>query len=237
MAEFDSLIPEEITIAPKHPLEKNLELPIPDGNTGSKEEIRAIQRRDRIPGVVKRIISLDADTSWEYWWCVPERLLLPEDVELINSDRDRIESILKKLLWLFGGCCFGKDTQRQGEQQVVHDWQEILKFAHQHGFESYLLDIDFLPTAIKHYNPQASLTESNPDASYIAVEPAHWHIEFFQLITTSGGFEMQEPKPICSCQIWTSKPFIKNLHTGETSTQYSLWVSRPLDITQPSWLP
>jgi hypothetical protein len=233
--DFDSLIPDQLAIAPQHPLQQNLELPIPDPNSASIEEIREIQQRDRIPGVVKRIILLDAETTWEYWWCVPGRLLLPEDVELMTSDRQRVESILEKLVWLLGGYCFEQNSDRVGNQQLVHDWQEVLEFARQHGFESYLLDIDFLPIAIKRYNQPSISAQDDHDTNSIAVEPPHWHIEFFQLTTTDGGFEIQAQKRVCSCQIWTGKPFIKNLHTGETSTRYDLWVSRPLDLTQPPW--
>ncbi len=244
MINFDSFIPEELTIAPKHPLAQNLELLIPDATSASMEEIREIQRRVseatppelRIPGVVKRIILLDAETTWEYWWCVPGRLLLPEDVELLTSDRPRLEIILEKLVWLFGGYCFGKDSHRQGDQLAVHDWQEVREFARQQGFESYLLDIDFLPLTIKRDNRHFNSNEADTDSSHIVVEPPHWHIEFFQLTPTRGGFEIQEPKTVCSCQIWTGKPFIKHLQTGETSTRYDLWVSRPLDITEPPWL-
>lgn len=234
MTNLDSFIAEETTLAPEHPLFKNLDLPIPDTNSASVEEIREIQQRDRIPGIVKRIIPLDTETLWQYWWCVPGRLLLPEDVELLMSDRIRVESILEKLVWLLGGCCFKKDHHRQGDQLIVHHWQEVIEFARQQGFESYVLDIDFFPITIKHYTQPTSPSEDNND--YIAVEPPHWHIEFFRLTPTTGGFEIQEPKTVCSCQIWTGKPFIKNLHTGETSTRFDLWVSRPLDLTQPLWL-
>jgi hypothetical protein len=232
---FDSFISDEITLAPRHPLAENLELPLPEASSASVQEIRKIQQRDRIPGIVRRIIPLDASTFWEYWWCVPERLLLPEDVELIKSDCVRIESILEQLIWLFGGHCFDKDSYRQGEQLIVNQWQEVLKFSRQCGFESYLMDIDYLPTAIKRYTQQSNSTENDLNDTYIAVEPAHWHIEFLQLITTEGGFELQHPKPICSCQIWTGKPLIKNLQTGETSIRYDLWVSTPFDLTQTPW--
>lgn len=202
----------------------------------SSDSVNSAPEKLRIPGVVKRIIPLDNDTSWEYWWCVPGRLLLPEDVELMTGDLPRVESILEKLVWLFGGHCFGKDCDRQGDLLPVYDWQEVLTFARQKGFESYLLDIDYLPTAIKRYNQELHPVKDNTDTEYIAVEPAHWHIEFFQLTPTDGGFEIQHPKTICSCQIWTSKPFIKHLHTGETSIRYDLWVAHPLDLTQPPWL-
>lgn len=235
MINFESFIPEEITLVPEHPLAQNLELPIPDANIASLQEIREFQQREHFPGVVKRIIPLDADTFWEYWWCVPDRLLLPEDVDLMLNDRDRVESILEKLLWLFGGHCFSKDSDRQGDQLSVHDWQEVLNFACQQGFESYLLDIDYLPTAIKLYNPDSNSTENNLNISHIAFSPAHWHIEFFQLTRTTGGFEIQNPKTVCSCQIWTGKPFLKDLQTGKTSTRYDLWVATPLDLTQPPW--
>jgi len=234
--EFDSFLSQEIAIAPKHPLFRNLNLPIPDTSSASVDQIREIQRRDQIPGVVKRIIRLDADTDWEYWWCVPGRLILPEDAELLKSDLARVESILEKLVWLFGAYCFEKDSDREVEHRSVHDWQDVLKFARQQGFDSYLLDIDYLPTTIKQSDRNSTPTQAETNSGYIAVEPAHWHVEFFQLAPTNGGFELKEPKTVCSCQIWTGKPFIKHLHTGETTTRYDLWISSPLDITQPSWL-
>lgn len=73
-------------------------------------EILEFQQNSYLPSLVKRIIPLDADTFWVYWWCVPNRVLLPENVELMMSDRERVESILEQLLWLFGGYCFGKDS-------------------------------------------------------------------------------------------------------------------------------
>lgn len=245
MIDFDSFISEDLMSAPEHPLAPNLELTVPDDKSASGEEIREIQRRvseaalkdHRIPGIVKRIIPLDTDTYWEYWWCVPGRMLLPEDVELLKRDRPRVEKILEKLVWLFGGYCFYKDSSRDGEQIPVHDWQDVLKFAYQQGFdESYLLDIDFLPLAIKRTSELYDSAEQDSETTPIAVEPAHWHIEFLQLIPTEDGCEIQEPKEVCSCQIWTGKPFIKHQFTGASSVRYDLWVSRPLDITQPPWL-
>ncbi len=235
MIKFDSFIPEEIAIAPIHPLAAKLELALPQSTNTSFEEIRKIQQLQGIPGVVKRIIPIDADTFWEYWWCVPDRLLLAEDVELMKSDRDRVESILEKLVSLFGGNCFAKDCSRQGDQIIIHDWQEVLEFAHKQGFESYVLDIDYMPNAIKRYSQPSLAGKTEPDLIYIAVEPAHWHVEFLQVITTAGGFEIPPTKAVCSCQIWTAKPYIKNLETGDTSTRYDLWVSTPLDMTQPPW--
>jgi hypothetical protein len=35
------------------------------------------------------------------------------------SDRDRVESILEKLVWLFGEHCFGEDSHRQGDQPFL----------------------------------------------------------------------------------------------------------------------
>jgi hypothetical protein len=182
MMAFDSFVSEEIAIAPRHPLSQNLDLPIPDISSASVEEIREIQQRDRIPGVVKRIIRLDAQTDWEYWWCVPGRLILPEDVTLLNSDLSRVESILEKLVWLFGACCFEQDSNRQGEHRLVHDWQDVLKFARQQGFDSYLLDIDYLPGTIEPCSDRfSSSTEADTGIGCIAVEPAHWHVNFFSL--------------------------------------------------------
>lgn len=211
--------------APEHPLAKNLELFAPDAMGASVKEIRKLQKRLRIPGVVKRIIPLDATTSWEYWWCVPGRLLLNEDVELLQKDRPRVEAILAQLVWLWGGYCFDNESDRAGDcKSILYDWQQVLTFVQQQ-LKPDVLDIDFLPMAVEQQNT----------TKHIAVEPPHWHIEFFDLQPTNGGFELPETKTICSCQIWTSKPFIKHLETGERITRFDLWVSRPLDLTNPPW--
>lgn len=233
MLEQDFFILEEMMTTLSHPLENNIELPLPDLQQASIEEIRKIQTRSRIPGIVKRLIPLDTNTYWEYWWCVPGRLLLPEDVELLQQDRARVEAIAAKLVWLWGGLCFGKDTIRDENSKPVYDWQEVINFAHQQGVKADFLDIDFLPLTVKSDKRDSNSNRSSP--THIAVEPNHWHIEFFQIQPTTGGFELQEDKNVCSCQIWTGKPFIKHLDTSETITRYDLWVSRPLDLTIPPW--
>lgn len=226
MLNLDLFFSEEITNAADHPLAKNLELSLPDSQEASLAEIWATQQRDRIPGVVKRIIPTDGTNFWEYWWCVPDRLLLPEDVQLLQSDRPRVEAILSKLVWVWGGRCLGNETSREQDKKLIYDWQQVLTFVQQQNLQLDVLDIDFLPMAIR-LDPSAS--------DHVAVEPAHWHIEFFQLQPIQDGFKLQEPKNVCSCQIWTSKPFIKHLKTGEATTRYDLWVSQPLDLTSPPW--
>ncbi|WP_250121714.1 hypothetical protein [Chroococcidiopsis sp. CCMEE 29] len=235
MVELDSFLSEEMMTAPEHPLADKMELPLPNSQQASLEEIRAIQRRDHIPGVVKRMIPLEANALWEYWWCVPGRLLLPEDIQLLESDRPRVEAIVSKLVWLWGGICFGKETIRPQDCAPVYDWQQVLAFVHQQGFKPDLLDIDYLPMAVRLDRRHSNSMLDSSAPSHVAVEPPHWHIEFFQMQPTEGGCELQEPKTICSCQIWTSKPFIKHLETGEVKTRYDLWVSQPLDLTNPPW--
>ncbi|HEY9808764.1 MAG TPA: hypothetical protein V6D13_05435 [Halomicronema sp.] len=226
-----SFIPADKLVALKHPLAQNLEFSIPSYLEATSTEIQAIQRRESIPGIVKRIIPFDHSIFWEYWWCVPGRFLLPQDVDVLARDRERVESILEKLVWLFGACCFDNNSSCDGEQELIFDWQKVLEFAAQQGFDSYLLDIDFFPTASK-------LVEDEKDnyPTHIAVEPAHWHIEFFHLQPIDGGFEIVDPKPRCSCQVWTAKPFIKNLETGFSQIRYDLWVSSPVNVTSSCWL-
>ena len=234
MLNFDQFIPSELMQAYPHPLSQNLTRHLPDGETGSIQEIREMQLRDRIPGLVKRLIPLNPLTFWEYWWCVPGRMLLPEDMEVLKRDRPRLEAILSKLVWLLGGNCFGDDTSLQEESTPVYDWPQVLAFVESSGLRPDLLDIDFLPTAIEPL-PYFSLGNGHDPSSqespnFVAIEPAHWHIEFFQLEPIAGGFDLVHPKQLCSCQIWTGKPFIKNLKTGETKTRYDLWISCPHDL-------
>ena len=112
MNETSLFISSDMMNAPEHPLADNLELSIV-GVEG--------QQCDYIPGIVKRIIPIDNTTFWEYWWCIPGRLLLPEDVALLQSDFPRVESILTKLVWLWGGRFIGDETSRD-----VSNWQQVL---------------------------------------------------------------------------------------------------------------
>lgn len=237
MLNFDEFISSELMQAHPHPLSENLTRHLPDAETLATQQMREIQLRDRIPGLVKRLIPLNPLTSWEYWWCVPGRLLLPEDMEVLKSDRPRLEAILSKLVWLLGGNCFGDGTPLQGEANPVYDWQQVLAFVADSGLRPDLLDIDFMPTAIE---PRIDFSIDNgyelfshESPHFVAVEPSHWHIEFFQLQEIEGGFDFVQPKQLCSCQIWTGRPFIKNTKTGETKTRYDLWISCPHDLVNP----
>jgi hypothetical protein len=244
MVEFNTFIPEEITFAPVHPLGDNLDRLLANARIMpmSSPETWQLQGQEKIPGIVKRFIPLNGMMAWEYWWCVPGRMLLPEDVEVLRSDRLRVETILSKLVWLLGGHCFGEDVNWQAESKPVYDWQLVLEFARNSGLNPDIIDIDFLPTAIAQTNlshphdklPPNGEINGNPP-NYVAVEPGHWHIEFFQLQPIEGGFILQEPKPMSTCQIWTGKPFVKHLQTGEVTTRYNLGIATPFDLTSHPW--
>lgn len=235
MVAGELLISSEMMTAPEHPLMNGLEPPLLERSESPKSlvEIHEQQKRDRLPGIVKRIIPIDNNTAWEYWWCVPGRLLLPEDIELLQRDRPRVEAILSKLIWLWGAYCHGEQTSRSfSEGAAIHDWQAVLAFVDQQHLKPEIIDIDFLPLAVNNLYGQDTTT--TPD--YVAVEPAHWHIEFFPLQTVDGYFQLQEPKQLCSCQIWTNKPFLKHLTSGNVLIpEKNLWLSRPLDLTDPPW--
>lgn len=213
MNEASLFISSEMRNAPEHPSAASLEL--------SAIEMSAEQKSDRnFPSIVKRIIPIDNTTSWEYWWCVPGRVLRSEDVALLRSDFTRVEKILTKLVWLWGGRFIGAETSHE-----VSDWQQILGLVRENKLNLDAIDIDFLPLAVKMNEVDGS----------IAVEPAHWHIEFFQLEATDSGYKLQEPKKACGFQIWTGKPFVKQIDTGETTIRYDLNISQPLDMTSPPW--
>ena len=211
MNEASLFISSDMMNAPEHPLADNLELSIA-GVEG--------QKCDYIPGIVKRIIPIDNTTFWDYWWCIPGQLLLPEDVALLQSDYGRLESILTKLVWLWGGRFIGNETSSE-----VSNWSQVLELVRENKLNPDVIDIDFFPLTVK----------TNQTQGNIGVEPAHWHIEFFQLEATDGGYKLQEPKKACGCQVWTGKPFVKQLDTEEAMIRYELNISQPLDMTSPPW--
>lgn len=221
MTEASLFLNPEMMNAPFHPLIDSLELStaeITDGQKRNSASDRGLGLR--IPGIVKRLIPLDNNTFWEYWWCVPGSRLLSEDVELLRKDFARVEKILTKLVWLWGGRFIGAETSSE-----VNSWQQLWELVSENKLNPDVVDIDFLPLTIK-----ANEVEGN-----IAVAPAHCHIEFFQLEAVAGGYKLQEPKKACGCQIWTRSPFIKQLDTGEATIRYDLNISQPLDMTSPPW--
>ncbi len=213
MNEANLFIPPEIRNAPEHPLAD-----IADEQQGDSASAQGLGLR--ISGIVKRIVPIDHTTSWAYWWCVPGRLLLPEDVTLLQTDYARVESILAKLVWLWGGHFIGAETSKD-----VLNWQQVLELARENQLSPDVIDIDFFPLTV----------QTNELQGNVAVTPAHWHIEFFQLEVTPGGYKLQEPKKVCGCQIWTGKPFIKQLDTGEATVRYDLSIAQPADMTIPPW--
>jgi hypothetical protein len=221
MEEAMLFILPEIMNAPEHPLADSLEmLETKIADREKSDSASAPGYGLRIPGIVKRIIPLDHNTSWSYWWCVPGKLLQPEDVALLQSDFTRVESILTKLIWLWGGRFISAETSSE-----VISWQQVLELVRENKFSADVIDIDFFPLTVK-----ANETQDN-----ISVEPAHWHIEFFQLEATDGGYKLQEPKKACGFQIWTGKPFSKQLDTGEATIRYDLCIAQPSDMTSPPW--
>ncbi len=220
MEEASLFISLEMMNAPEHPLANSLELLETKIADGEYDNASAPGYGLRISGMVKRIIPLDNTTSWSYWWCIPGKLLLPEDVALLQSDFTRVESILIKLLWLWGGRFISTETSRD-----VTSWQQLLELVRESKLKPDVLDIDFFPLTVKVDEVQGN----------IAVEPAHWHIEFFQLEANDGGYRLQEPKKVCGCQVWTGKPFSKQLDTEEATIRYDLAIAQPSDMTSPPW--
>lgn len=230
MLNLDTFISDEILFAQSHPLAENSKMSLASfQGVTSPEEIWEIQKRDRISGLHKRISPLDYATSWEYWWCIPGRILLPEDMEVLRSDRPRIETILEKLVWLLGGNCLSANSHFDEQNQPLYDWQEVLQFVTETGLNADAIDIDFFPTSLQRNNKPIAGISPTEISHYVAIEPAHLHIEFFSLQAVDGGFKLQEPKPLCSCQIWTGKPLLKNLKTGESFIRYDLCISTPYD--------
>lgn len=230
MRKLDTFISDELLFAQPHPLAENNSLSLAAFESAtSPEAVWEIQKRDRISGLHKRISPLDYAKVWEYWWCIPGRMLLPEDMEVLRSDRPRVETILEQLVWLLGGHCLGINSHFDGRNQPLYDWQEVLQFVTQSGLTADVIDIDFFPTSLQINNKPIANIPQEEISHYVAIEPAHLHLEFFSLQPIDGGFKLQEPKPLCSCQIWTGKPLLKNMKTGETFTRYDLCISSPYD--------
>ena len=92
MLNLDNFICDAVLFTQPHPLAENSSLSLASfQGVTSSEEVWEVQKRDRISGLHKRISPLDYATSWEYWWSIPGRMLLPEDMEVLEPAHIHLE--------------------------------------------------------------------------------------------------------------------------------------------------
>ena len=218
-----SYLPEEICKAPDYHLAENSPKDLPEVETGSTKSkyldslapISAVQVFEDIPGIKKSTFSLDTETSFEVWTILPNRVLLPEDLDFLKQDKHRVESIAKQLVeigdsWL--------NSQIFDKKLKVQNWEDILKILDKYEYGYELIDIVELPYKISKTNLQ---NESSEKAKYWSISPPSWNISLKRTRSFNGCYIVDEYNSSYnfSIEVWIGIHFLKNIQTGEVITR------------------
>jgi hypothetical protein len=106
---INRFIPEELAIAPGYP-------------AGTP------------PHLTLREVSIDGNTSVQIWSPKSDAILLPEEVNLLRSDRLRVEVICSRLVWLLGANCSENDDYLGASDKLIYQWEDVTYFAGKYGF-------------------------------------------------------------------------------------------------------
>jgi hypothetical protein len=175
------LISEKIRQAPNYHLAENLdqELPIIEENVTKSEyldalaEISAIQIFKDIPGIKKTKISIGLDNFFEVWQLIPNRVLLKEDLQLLEQDKERVEAITAQLMQ-FCECYLSSEIF--DNKLDVQSWQDVSKVVEHHKYDFEFLNIDY------------SFPETLPLSDHVLEATACYNISLIATRPFNGGY-------------------------------------------------
>ncbi len=214
-----SYIPADLCIAPEYYLAKNTNKKLPNidaDNIKSKyldslAEISAIQIFEDVPGIKKNIIPIDSKNLLEIWEPIPDRIMLAEDLEFVKKENERIESVVKKLIWLSDSWLNSEIL----EQKVkIETWEDVLSVIRQYDYIVDFITIDFHPAEIVLENHSST---SGEPTEYWGIYPNCWDIYLIKIRTFNGGYIIDDYNTPYSFHIeaWAGIPFFRNTQTGE----------------------
>lgn len=221
MQSDQSFLQQELCKAPDYRLEKNTtkELPKVDLEAtkavylDSLAAVSAAQIFEEVPGIEKVKILVDARTSFEIWNLMPSRVLLPQDVEILRSDRARVEAIIKTIVGVFD-CWLSSEILEQKLQ--VHSWEEVLEL-----LENYKYEFDFINISYTHPRVQRETRTVGQDGvEYWAIYPPCLTIKLIKTRGLNGGYIVDDYNSLYNFQIeaFAGLPLFRNIQTGTVAT-------------------
>ncbi|MBD1924746.1 hypothetical protein H6F74_00375 [Trichocoleus sp. FACHB-90] len=219
-------IPEDLFKAPEYELAKNHNKELPDVEKiatrarylDSLAPISAIQVFEEIPGIKKSTISLNTETFFEVWNVISGRVLLPEDLEFLKQDANRVESIAKNLLWLGESWL---SSQIFEKKLKVENWEDVQKVVNRYEYEYEFIDIVEVPYKVSlepHKNKFGEVNE------YWGVYPTCWNISLNRTRGFNGCYIINDYNSSYrfNIEVWAGIPFFRNVKTGEVVTLENL---------------
>ncbi|MBD1899074.1 hypothetical protein NDI44_07705 [Trichocoleus sp. DQ-A3] len=220
-----SYLPEELCKAPDYHLAENYPKDLPEVEIGSTKSkyldslapISAVQVFEDIPGIKKSTFSFDTETetSFEVWTILPNRVLLPEDLEFLKQDKHRVELIAKQLVGIGNSWLNSRIFDKKIK---VQSWEDILSILDKYEYAYDLIDIIEVPYKISKTNLQ---NESSEKAKYWSISPPSWNISLKKTRSFNGCYIVDDYNSSYnfSIEVWIGIPFLKNIQTGEVITR------------------
>lgn len=166
----------------------------------------------KLPNLIRRKVPIDCNTSIQVWSPKANAILLPEEVNVLRSDRLRVEVICSRLVWLLGANCSEHEDYLVANEKLIHHWEDIVYFACKYGFRPHVIDLLFSPPIIRPlYTPLAKSprTQFANAPTHWVMEPACWEIFFLELKPVEGGFKAEPRTKPLSVIVWTGEPITK----------------------------
>ena len=186
---INRFIPEELAIAPAYPA-------------------------GYPPHLTLREVSIDGNTSVQIWSPKSDAILLPEEVNLLRSDRLRVEVICSRLVWLLGANCSENDDYLGANDKLIYQWEDVTYFAGKYGFNPNVIDILFCPSTIRPIYGSSvqrfGKCVPNTPIQWV-MEPACWEIFFLEIKAVVGGFKAEPRSQLLSVIVWTGQPISKTV--------------------------
>lgn len=156
------------------------------------------------PNLCLRTVSVDACTSFEVWSPRAKVILLPQEADLLRSDRFRVEAICTKLVWLIGATCSEREDDSEDVCKRIYDWEDAIEFASKYGFQPDMVDVVFCPQTVR---PVYRAIDDTP--THWVIEPANWEIFLLTLKPVELGFKVESRSVPLRIHLWTGKPITK----------------------------
>ena len=215
-------IAEDLCLAPEYHLEKNINKELPAIEPDSLKskyldalaEISAIQIFEDIPGIKQSRITIDANSLFEIWQPIPQRILLIGDLEFLRSDRSRIENIVEKLIWIGDAWLSSEIIDKKTK---IATWEDALNIIDLYDYQLDFISVNFCVSQIvlETHNDRA-----NQPITYWGLYPNCWQIHLHKVRTFNGGFVIDDYNTPYSfkIEVWSGTPIFRNQQTGESLT-------------------
>lgn len=218
----DVFIPAELSKAPDYRLVENTSKPLPDIEPESTKAayldslaaISATQIFDNIPGIEKLLINLDSKNSFEIWNMIPNRVLIPEDIDFLQQDSNRVEAIVEKVVSLFDSWL---NSEILDKKIKIESWEAAKAVLEQYDYEFNFINIHRIHHQIKLENYKATAEEVSE--SWV-VYPPGVQIELIKTRSLNGGYIVDDYNSLYNFNIeaWAGLPLFKDIKTGSLTT-------------------